>query len=83
MVTHDRYFLDSVTNRIIELDKGKSIVTTKNTQDFWREKLSVRQVPRQARESVRAFFEKKLNGCSVGQEQGLLSRKHTFKDMKI
>lgn len=23
MVTHDRYFLDSVTNRIIELDKGK------------------------------------------------------------
>ena len=23
MVTHDRYFLDSVTNKIIELDKGK------------------------------------------------------------
>ena len=23
MVTHDRYFLDSVTNRIIEIDKGK------------------------------------------------------------
>ena len=23
MVTHDRYFLDSVTNRIVELDKGK------------------------------------------------------------
>lgn len=22
MVTHDRYFLDSVTNRIIEIDKG-------------------------------------------------------------
>ena len=82
MVTHDRYFLDSVTG-LSSLIKEKSIVTTKNTQDFWREKLSVRQVPRQARESVRAFFEKKLNGCSVGQEQGLLSRKHIFKDMKI
>ncbi len=23
MVTHDRYFLDSITNRIVELDKGK------------------------------------------------------------
>ena len=23
MVTHDRYFLDSVSNRIIEIDKGK------------------------------------------------------------
>lgn len=23
MITHDRYFLDSVTNRIVELDKGK------------------------------------------------------------
>lgn len=24
MVTHDRYFLDSVTNRIVEIDKGKT-----------------------------------------------------------
>ena len=23
MVTHDRYFLDSVSNRIVEIDKGK------------------------------------------------------------
>ena len=69
MVTHDRYFLDSVTNRIIELIKEKSIVTTKNTQDFWREKLSVRQVPRQARGSVRAFFEKKLNGAAWGKSK--------------
>ena len=23
MITHDRYFLDNVTNRIVELDKGK------------------------------------------------------------
>ena len=23
MITHDRYFLDSVSNRIVELDKGK------------------------------------------------------------
>ena len=23
MVTHDRYFLDRVTNKIVEIDKGK------------------------------------------------------------
>ncbi len=34
MVTHDRYFLDSVTNRIIELDKGKIYSYQENYSGF-------------------------------------------------
>lgn len=34
MVTHDRYFLDRVTNRIIELDKGKLYTYTGNYSNF-------------------------------------------------
>ena len=34
MVTHDRYFLDSVTNRIIEIDKGKIYSYQENYSGF-------------------------------------------------
>ena len=34
MITHDRYFLDSVTNRIVELDKGKLYSYQENYQGF-------------------------------------------------
>lgn len=34
MVTHDRYFLDSVTNRIVELDKGKLYSYDENYSGF-------------------------------------------------
>ena len=34
MVTHDRYFLDKVTNKIVELDKGKLYTYTSNYSGF-------------------------------------------------
>lgn len=34
MITHDRYFLDRVTNRVIELDKGKVYTYTGNYSEF-------------------------------------------------
>lgn len=34
MITHDRYFLDSVTSRIVELDKGKLYSYQANYQGF-------------------------------------------------
>ena len=34
MITHDRYFLDSVTNRIVELDKGKLYRYQTNYEGF-------------------------------------------------
>lgn len=38
MVTHDRYFLDSVTNRIIEVDKGKIYSYETNYSGYLEEK---------------------------------------------
>ena len=34
MITHDRYFLDSVTNRIVELDRGKLYSYQTNYEGF-------------------------------------------------
>lgn len=34
MVTHDRYFLDSVSDRIVELDKGKYTAIIPIIRDF-------------------------------------------------
>lgn len=34
MITHDRYFLDSVTNRIVELDRGKLYSYQENYQGY-------------------------------------------------
>lgn len=38
MVTHDRYFLDSISNRIIELDKGKIYSYDENYSGFLQRK---------------------------------------------
>ncbi len=39
MITHDRYFLDRVTNRIIELDKGRLFSYDGNYSIFfWKRK---------------------------------------------
>ena len=35
MVTHDRYFLDSVTNRIVEIDKGAFTAIRRTIPAFW------------------------------------------------
>lgn len=40
MVTHDRYFLDRVTNRILELDKGRSYFYTASYSGFLEQKLA-------------------------------------------
>lgn len=49
MVTHDRYFLDSVATKILELDKGKSYVYTGNYTQF----LELKNCPRRTRRSFR------------------------------
>lgn len=51
MITHDRYFLDRVTNKIIELDKGNLYTYIGNYSEFLLKKID--------REALNEAFEKK------------------------
>ena len=55
MVTHDRYFLDSVATKILELDKGKSYVYTGNYTQFLELK-TAREEREEASEQKRQNF---------------------------
>lgn len=52
MVTHDRYFLDSVTDRILELDKGKIYSYDANYSGYLELKCSGKRWHRRARKSA-------------------------------
>ena len=55
MVTHDRYFLDSVSNRIVELDQGKLYSYHANYSGFLalkEERLSIAQASERKRQSM-------------------------------
>lgn len=55
MVTHDRYFLDRVVNKTIELDKGKMYTYYGNYTEFIIKKLSVKSLKLRESGKGRAF----------------------------
>lgn len=55
MVTHDRYFLDHISTKILELDKGKAYTYTGNYSDFLEQK-AARIEREQASEQKRQNF---------------------------
>lgn len=55
MITHDRYFLDSVTNRIVELDKGKLYSYQANYEGYLKlkaERLDMAAASERKRQSI-------------------------------
>ena len=55
MITHDRYFLDSVANRIVELDKGKLYSYETNYEGFLKrkaERLDMEAASERKRQSI-------------------------------
>ena len=55
MITHDRYFLDSVTNRIVELDNGKLYSYQANYEGFLElkaERMDMEQASERKRQSI-------------------------------
>lgn len=55
MITHDRYFLDSVTNRIVELDKGKLYSYQANYEGYLKlkaERMDMEQASERKRQSI-------------------------------
>ena len=67
MVTHDRYFLDSVTNRIVELDNGKLYSYQANYEGFLElkaERMDMEQASERKRQSIlRVEREWIMRGC--------------------
>lgn len=57
MVTHDRYFLDKVSNKIVELDKAKLYSYETNYTGFLKLKAE--------REEMEAATERKKQACTV------------------
>lgn len=63
MVTHDRYFLDRVTNRIFELSFGKLYEYKGNYETYVMEKAERERVAVEQEEKENASSNKNLHGC--------------------
>ena len=62
MVTHDRYFLDRVTNKIVEIDKGKLYEYDTNYSGFVELKVQREEMNLRQNVSARVYSAWKWNG---------------------
>ena len=88
MVTHDRYFLDSVTNRIVELDKGKLYSYQANYEGLLKlkaERLDMAQASERKRQSILrvelAWMQRGARARSTKQK-GRIQRYEALRDQK-
>ena len=82
MITHDRYFLDSVTNRIVELDKGKLYSYQTNYEGFLKLKAERLDMAAASREKAPVHFTGRVRMDERGQEPVPPSRKPISRDMR-
>ncbi|WP_054738554.1 ABC-F family ATP-binding cassette domain-containing protein [Cellulosilyticum ruminicola] len=68
MVTHDRYFLERVTNRIIELDQGKVYRYEGNYEAFLEKKMLREQIEERQREKDASLYKQELEWMHKGVE---------------
>lgn len=66
MITHDRYFLDRVTNKIIELDRGNLYLYEGNYSDFLEKKAERLQVEASKEEKRQKLILKELKWIRRG-----------------
>ena len=88
MVTHDRYFLDSVTNRIVELDKGKLYSYQANYEGYLElkaQRLDTEQATERKRQSLlRVELEWMQRGARARstKQKAHIERFETLRDQK-
>ncbi len=68
MVTHDRYFLDRVVNRIVELDQGKLYKYEGNYEHFVAFKAQREEIEERIREKQVSSYKKELEWMGKGVE---------------
>ena len=66
MITHDRYFLDRVTNRIIELDKGNLYSYDGNYSYFLEKKIERKELEKSSEEKRQNFLRNELKWVKRG-----------------
>ena len=88
MITHDRYFLDSVTNRIVELDNGKLYSYQANYEGFLElkaERMDMEKASERKRQSILrtelAWMQRGARARS-SKQKGRIQRFETLRDKK-
>lgn len=85
MVTHDRYFLDRVTNNIIEIDQGKLYRYSGNYTFYVEEKLIRQEIEASAKDKHEKLFKKELEWMRKGAKARTTKQKariERFEDLK-
>lgn len=65
-VTHDRYFLNEVSTRIIELDRGKLTTYPGNYEDYIAMRAENEQIEQQQNQKARALYKQELAWMRAG-----------------
>ncbi|AMY05484.1 ABC transporter ATP-binding protein [Staphylococcus condimenti] len=65
-VTHDRYFLNEVSTRIIELDRGKLRTYPGNYEDYIAMRAENEQIEQQQNQKQRALYKQELSWMRAG-----------------
>lgn len=88
MITHDRYFLGSVTNRIVELDKGKLFSYQANYEEYLKlkaERMDMELASERKRQSIlRVELEWMQRGARARstKQKGHIQRYEALRDQK-
>ncbi|MGN0483700.1 MAG: ABC-F family ATP-binding cassette domain-containing protein [Lachnospiraceae bacterium] len=88
MVTHDRYFLDSVSNRIIEIDHGKIYSYQENYSGFLQRKAERLESERASERKRQSILRKELQWVMRGararstKQKSRLQRYEEMKEMR-
>lgn len=86
MVTHDRYFLDRVTNRIFELDQGNLLEIKGNYESYLLQKETIETTNAVKLDKARQLYKKELAWMRAGvqargtKQQARQDRFHDLKD---
>ncbi len=68
MVTHDRYFLERVTNQIVELDQGKIYEYLGNYETYLEQKALRESIEERLREKKQSLYKQELEWMRKGVE---------------
>ncbi len=68
MVTHDRYFLERITNQIVELDQGKIYEYTGNYEVYLEQKALRESIDERMREKKQSLYKQELEWMRKGVE---------------